>query len=184
MMVQKMHFLIEVKVQKYYNIVEEVINMTLKELRLSKELTQSQVAKLVGISLRSYKEYENDVTKINTLKYNYIFNELSKINYIDEEHGILKIDNIKKIVSDVLSNFDVDYCYLFGSYAKNNANELSDVDLLVSTKITGMAFFGLAERLRESLHKKVDLLNIEQLTNNQVLLNEILRNGIKIYGKE
>ena len=60
--------------QKYYNIVEEVINMTLKELRLSKELTQSQVAKLVGISLRSYKEYENDVTKINTLKYNYIFN--------------------------------------------------------------------------------------------------------------
>ena len=52
--------------------------MTLKELRLSKELTQNQVAKLVGISLRSYKEYENDVTKINTLKYNYIFNELSK----------------------------------------------------------------------------------------------------------
>ena len=63
-----MHFLIEVKVQNYYNIVEEGINMTLKELRLSKELTQSQVAKLVGISLRSYKEYENDVTKINTLK--------------------------------------------------------------------------------------------------------------------
>ena len=73
-----MHFLIEVEVRKYYNIVEEVINMTLKELRLSKELTQSQVAKLVGISLRSYKEYENDVTKINTLKYNYIINELSK----------------------------------------------------------------------------------------------------------
>ncbi len=47
-----------------------------------------------------------------------------------------------------------------------------------------MAFFGLAERLRESLHKKVDLLNIEQLTNNQVLLNEILNSGIKIYGKE
>lgn len=182
--VQKMHFFIEVKVQNHYNIVEEGINMTLKELRLSKELTQSQVAKLVGISLRSYKEYENDATKINTLKYKYIFNELSKINYIDEEHGILKIDNIKKIVSDVLTNFDVDYCYLFGSYAKNNANELSDVDLLVSTKITGMAFFGLAERLRESLHKKVDLLNIEQLTNNQVLLDEILKNGIKIYDKE
>ncbi len=184
MMVQKMHFLIEVKVQKYYTIVEEVINMTLKELRLSKELTQSQVAKLVGISLRSYKEYENDVTKINTLKYNYIFNELSKINYIDEEHGILKIDNIKKIVSDVLSNFDVDYCYLFGSYAKNNANELSDVDLLVSTKITGMAFFGLVERLRESLHKKVDLLRIQDKTKNLELLNEIMKDGIRIYVRE
>ena len=44
-----MHFLIEVKVQKYYNIVEEVINMTLKELRISKELTQKQVADLNSI---------------------------------------------------------------------------------------------------------------------------------------
>ena len=158
--------------------------MTLKELRLSKELAQSQVANLIGISVRSYKEYENDVAKINSLKYKYIFNELSKIDYIDEEHGILKIDNIKKIVSNVLCEFDVDYCYLFGSYAKNSANELSNVDMLVSTKITGMAFFGLAEKLRESLHKKVDLLNLEQLTNNQVLLNEILKYGIKIYGKE
>ena len=157
--------------------------MTLKELRLSKELTQSQVADMIGISLRSYKEYENDISKMNTIKYNYIFNELSKVGYIDEEHGILKLENIKRIVSDVLSNFDVDYCYLFGSYAKDNANELSDVDLLVSTRITGLSFFGLAEKLREALHKKVDLLNIEQLTNNQTLLNEILRDGIKIYGK-
>ena len=158
--------------------------MTLKELRLSKDLTQSQVANIVGISLRSYKEYENDVTKVNSLKYKYILNELLKIDYIDEEHGIRKIVNIKKVVSDVLSKFDVDYCYLFGSYARNKANELSDVDLLVSTKITGMAFFGLAEELREALHKKVDLLNLEQLSKNQVLLNEILRDGIKIYGKE
>ena len=156
--------------------------MTLKEWRLSKELTQSQVAKLVGISLRSYKEYENDVTKINTLKYNYIFNELSKINYIDEEHGILKIDNIKKIVSDVLSNFDVDYCYLFGSYAKNNANELSDVDLLVSTRITGLSFFGLAEKLREALHKKVDLQTHEQIVGSEQMLEDILVEGVKIYG--
>ncbi len=158
--------------------------MTLKELRLSKEMTQSQVADLVGISLRSYKEYENDPNKINTIKYNYILNELSKVDYIDEEHGILKIDMIKKIVFDVFADYEVQYCYLFGSYAKNNANESSDVDLLVSTKTTGMAFFGMAERLREALHKKVDLLNIEQLTNNQVLLNEILKDGIKIYGKE
>ena len=60
---------------------------------------------------------------------------------------------------------------------------MSDVDLLVSTKITGMSFFGLAEKLREALHKKVDLLNIEQLNNNQELLNEILMDGIKIYDK-
>ena len=158
--------------------------MTLKELRISKELTQSQVASMIGISLRSYKEYENDTSKVNSIKYNYIFNELSKIGYVDEEYGILKLEDIRKIVTELLSNYDVDYCYLFGSYATNNATELSDVDLLVSTRITGMSFFGLAERLKESLHKRVDLLNIDQLINNKVLFNEVLKDGIKIYGKE
>ena len=33
--------------------------MTLKELRNSKQLTQKQVSEMVGISLRSYKQYEN-----------------------------------------------------------------------------------------------------------------------------
>lgn len=146
--------------------------MTLKELRLSKNMTQVQVAQMVKISLRSYKQYENDDNKKNTIKYNYIFNELNKIGYVDEEHGILSLDTIKDVIVNVLSSYDVDYCYLFGSYSKNSANESSDVDLLIGTKITGMAFFGLAEALREALHKKVDLLNIEQLNNNQTLLNE------------
>ena len=157
--------------------------MTLKELRLLKRITQAQAAQIVGISLRSYKEYENDDKKKKTIKYNYIFNELSKIGYIDEDHGILSLETIRDVVSHVLSTFDVEYCYLFGSYSKNKASEMSDVDLLVSTKITGMSFFGLAEKLREALHKKVDLLNIEQLNNNQELLNEILLDGIKIYDK-
>ena len=158
--------------------------MTLKELRLSKNITQVQVANLVGISLRSYKQYENDETKKNTIKYNYIYNELSKYGYVDEEHGILELDTIKEVVTSVLSEYKVEYCYLFGSYAKGIASEVSDVDLLVSTEVTGMAFFGMAERLREALHKKVDLLNIEQLNNNQELLNDILKDGMKIYGKE
>jgi hypothetical protein len=35
----------------------------IKELRLEKKLTQQQVADLIGISLRSYKSYENDTDK-------------------------------------------------------------------------------------------------------------------------
>ena len=156
--------------------------MNLKELRKSRQLTQDAAATLLGVSLRSYKQYENDVTKQNTIKYNYMYNEIQKLGYIDEEHGILSIDDIKKIVTNVLKKRDVKFCYLFGSYSRGDANEKSDVDLLVSTDITGMAFYGLAEELRESLHKKVDLLNIEQLNNNILLLSEVLKEGIKIYG--
>ena len=43
--------------------------MTLKELRLSKKITQKEAAELTGISLRSYKQYENDESKVNSLIY-------------------------------------------------------------------------------------------------------------------
>ena len=157
--------------------------MTLKELRQSKNLTQLQVANMLKISLRSYKQYENEKEKQGTFKYNYIYDELSKYGFVDEEHGILSIDDIKRIVSQVLSQHEVEYCYLFGSYARGEANEKSDIDLVVATEITGMEFYGLCEYLREALHKKVDLLNLAQLNNNKQLLYEVLKDGVKIYEK-
>ena len=76
----------------------------------------------------------------------------------------------------------MEYCYLFGSYAKGLASETSDVDLLLRTDTTGIKFYGLVERLRETLKKNVDVLEVRQLTNNPELINEILRDGVKIYG--
>ena len=45
-----------------------------------------------------------------------------------------------------------------------------------------MRFYDLVETLREKLKKKVDVLNREQLNNNDTLLDEILKDGVKIYG--
>jgi hypothetical protein len=33
------------------------------------------------------------------------------------------------------------------------------------------------------LHKKVDLLDVKQLVNNETLIDEMLKEGIKIYQK-
>lgn len=54
--------------------------MTLKELRISKGLTQEESAKLVGMSTRNYQNYENNPTKVNTVKYNSIYNKLKTYN--------------------------------------------------------------------------------------------------------
>ena len=56
------------------------------------------------------------------------------------------------------------------------------MDLLLRTDTTGIKFYGLVERLRETLKKNVDVLEVRQLTNNPELINEILRDGVKIYG--
>ena len=157
--------------------------MELKELRIEKGLTQSQCANFLGIPLRTYSRYENDENKKNSIKYQFMMDKLSEYGFIDEEHGVLTLEQIKNTCTNVFKNYDVDFCYLFGSYSKRKANEKSDVDLLISTNITGIKFFGLVEELRENLKKKVDLVDIHQLNNNEALIKEILKDGIRIYGQ-
>ncbi len=156
-------------------------HMTLKELRTTKGLTQKQVSDLSGMPLRTYKNYENDSSKQGTIKYQYLMEKINSETLIDEDHGILSIDQIKRICADVFTDYDIEFCILFGSYASGSATESSDVDLLVSTNTTGLKFFGLVESLREALHKKVDLLTLSQLSDNIKLTSEILKKGIRIY---
>lgn len=108
--------------------------------------------------------------------------QLSEINYIDEENGILELEDIVRKCSKVLERYDVNFCYLFGSYAKRKATPTSDVDLLVSANVKGIMFYGLVEELRTALKKKVDVLDMNQLKGNIELTEEILKDGIKIYG--
>ena len=153
----------------------------LKEIRIAKGLTQKEACALLGVSLRSYKTYENDECKVGTLKYNYMVERLEKQVTLDEEHGVLTVDAIKHACKEVLDAYSVKYCILFGSYAKGIATEKSDVDLLISTDVTGLRFFGIAERLRAALKKRVDLLDLKQLPENRDLIDEILKDGVKVY---
>lgn len=154
----------------------------LKKLRIEKNMTQKEAADFVGVSLRSYKSYENEEEKHGTMKYRYMVEQLEKIDFIDEEHGLLTIENIRRKCGDVLSKYDVAFCYLFGSYAKGKETPVSDVDLLISADVKGLKFYGMVEELRTNLRKRVEVLDMNQLKDNMELTEEILKDGIKIYG--
>ena len=156
--------------------------MTLLEIRKNKGITQKSAADFIGMPLRTYVNYENDASKQKCIKYSYILDKLRSYGYVDAEHGVLTLEQIKNTCTQVFSEYPVEYCYLFGSYAKGSETDKSDVDLLVYTSLSGMAFFGLVEELREKLGKKVDLLDQRQLNGNTELVLEILKDGIKIYG--
>ena len=156
--------------------------MTLREIRLQAHLTQVQAAEKLGVSLRSYKTYENDAAKADTIKYQYMTEHLARETRVDENHGILTLKDIEAACSEVFADYPVTWCYLFGSYAKGTAAEQSDVDLAVSDGVEGMRFYGMVEALKTRLRKNVDVLTPEQLSGNPQLLNEIMRDGVKIYG--
>jgi len=64
----------------------------------------------------------------------------------------------KQKIIEICRRNDVSFCALFGSFARGEAGENSDIDLLVRfSKPVGWEFFGIAEELEDALGKKVDL---------------------------
>lgn len=75
------------------------------------------------------------------------------------------IENKLKALKPILSsNFNVDKIGYFGSFARNEQSDESDIDILVSFyKPLGWAFFDLQELLEKELKRKVDLVSIKAL---------------------
>ncbi len=158
----------------------------LKKTRENLNLSQKEVADFLSIPLRTYVRYENDEQYGNNLK-RIKFLELLKEKYeVNEEKGILTLDFIKETVTKICESKEfkgkIQCVYLFGSYAKGYQKEGSDVDLAYSGNLDGLEYFGLIEAFRVGLHKRVDLLDFKDCLKDYDILNEILKNGIKIYG--
>ena len=158
--------------------------MNLFEIRKEYKLSQIGAASLLGLPVRTYIRYEKDNNYGDSLKRTMMINTLIEKCEITETKGLL---NVKQIKESLVSLFDseykdqIEFCYLFGSYAKGYAKEDSDVDLCISTNLTGLKFVGLSESIRQVLHKKIDLIRFSNLKNNLELINEIMKDGIKIY---
>ncbi len=158
---------------------------SLRDLRKEANLTQSEVANMSHISLRSYQSYENDESKRDTITYDYLVRLLDDLVRVDEENGLLTIEDIKEGCQRVLSKYDVKCAYLYGSYAKGHQKENSDVDLFIISEETGLRYFGLIEELREELHKRVEIVTQRKMKNDpDFLFNEVLTCGIKVYEQQ
>ena len=76
---------------------------------------------------------------------------------------ILTKENIKQVVQDYFKDKPVKKVYLFGSYARGDANADSDVDLIVDIDDTDKRmslfdFIKLQLGIEKSLNKKVDMV--------------------------
>ena len=80
---------------------------------------------------------------------------------------IYTVDEIKRRVAPVADKYHLAAVYLFGSYARKEATEDSDVDLMVDrsgSTVRSMFDMGaLYEDLRESVGKEIDLITTQTL---------------------
>jgi predicted nucleotidyltransferase len=72
-----------------------------------------------------------------------------------------------QIVRDYFSGQPVIKAYLFGSYSRNEADQDSDVDILVDldySKHIGLGFVTMQSELQKKLKKKIDLVSSKAIS--------------------
>lgn len=96
---------------------------------------------------------------------------------------IYTIEDIKKMLYDILNNTVVEKAILFGSYAKNIQNQYSDIDILIDSngKLKGLQFFAIIDLIREKFNKEVDVIEKSEIVKNSHIDEEIKRTGVVVY---
>lgn len=85
---------------------------------------------------------------------------------------IYTIEEIKKILSEILKDKPVYQVILFGSYAKKNATKDSDIDLIIDTKskLKGFALLKLICQIEEKLQKEIDGFEKYEIVENSLIV--------------
>ena len=114
----------------------------------------------VGVNMEIYKGYYSDK------KYQFIY----------------KIEDIKKIVKPIFDEYEVNRVLLFGSYARNEASLISDIDLcIIDPKIKSLKLFSLKGDLQKALSKDIDIFQISSIEIDSPIYKNIFSEGITIY---
>ena len=105
---------------------------------------------------------------------------------------IYTIDEIAALVKPVAERYGIERVWLFGSYARGEATEDSDVDFLIDVgRRMGMfELGGIFEDMKSAVRKEIDLVTVSSLyhpCNSDVcssLRQEIERDKVLMYGKQ
>ncbi|MDR1061624.1 MAG: nucleotidyltransferase domain-containing protein [Clostridiales bacterium] len=95
---------------------------------------------------------------------------------------IYNMEELKERLIPVLRERGVRSAVLFGSYSKGEADEKSDVDLLVDSGLRGFKFIGLANDIEAALGKAVDVFDVTHIKPESRMETEIRNSGVRIYG--
>lgn len=96
---------------------------------------------------------------------------------------VYSIDEISKMLEEILKDKPVYQVILFGSYAKKEATSKSDIDLIIDTNSTlkGFALLKLICEIKEKLQKEIDGFEKYEIIENSKIYKEIEETGVVVY---
>ena len=111
-----------------------------------------------------------------------IVKRLYVIEGIIMSEKVYSIEDITQIILPLIKKYRACKVILFGSYARNEADKDSDIDVLV---IGGDAFdptdvFCIADELNRLSQKKVDVYEEREINHTSAFYNTIISEGVEI----
>ncbi|MDR3543494.1 MAG: nucleotidyltransferase domain-containing protein [Desulfosporosinus sp.] len=107
----------------------------------------------------------NDLDEESKLRVLQLADTILEEKGLPPARDVLEIEDIKNAVLTYCTKYPIKHIGLFGSYARGEANEDSDIDLIVEfdNKVSLMKVIGLKARLEIDLRKKVDLVEPDNI---------------------
>lgn len=95
---------------------------------------------------------------------------------------IFTIRDIEALVKPIAEKYKVKEIYLFGSYARGEADENSDLDFLVfgGERFKFTMIFSFAEELRAVLKKDVDVFEINEINKDSDFYATIMKERLLV----
>ena len=86
------------------------------------------------------------------------------------------------VVRQLLKKYQAESAILFGSYARQEANAASDIDLIVvgGSKFDPTDIFCIAEELHRTMGKAVDVYELREVNTGSAFYNTIMEEGVRI----
>ena len=99
-------------------------------------------------------------------------------------NAIYTLNEIKNKLSDIFTEYNVKKAMVFGSYARGDADNSSDLDIVVDSdkRLLNLSLFGLGSSIEDTLGISVDIFEINEIVNEGALDNAIKNEGVVIYG--
>ena len=98
---------------------------------------------------------------------------------------IYTVSELSEKLHPVFNGYDIVKAFVFGSYSRGEADDKSDIDIIVEPGegFRAQRVCGILEEATEILNKDVDVYSINEFKPDSEILSEILRDRVILYDK-
>ena len=169
------------------------MNSGFKDALSDSGMSMYSLSKQTGLPYTTINRLVNEKLSINNCNAGAVFKIASvlgvQMEVLMKGECVYTLDEIAERITPVAKKYNIPKVYIFGSYARGEANPDSDVDLMIEVgNLRGLEVIGALEEFKNALNKPVDLITTRSLTQeraqkySKVFIDNLENDRRLIYG--